>query len=115
MHLLVVILKQVELLDDILKHLAEHNITGGTIMDGTGMAETLVNMEDLPMFGLLRKALSGEEKESCKIMLFVIKDDKLIEARDTIREAIDLAQANTGILFAMPLSFVEGLGDRSWN
>ena len=53
MQLLVLILKKVELLDSLLKELANGGVRGGTIVDGTGMAEALVNMEDLPMFGVL--------------------------------------------------------------
>ena len=115
MHLLVFILKKTDLMGDVLKHLAEHNITGGTILEGVGMAETLVNMEDLPMFGILRKVLAGEEREICKTMLFVLPDEQVAQARKTIRDAVDLKQPNTGILFSVPLSFVEGLGDTTWN
>ncbi len=115
MHLLIFILKKVDLMEDVLKHLAEHNITGGTILDGVGMAETLVNMEDLPMFGILRKVLAGEEREICKTMLFVLPDEKVAEARKSIKKAVDLRQPNSGILFSVPLSFVEGLGEETWN
>ncbi len=115
MHLLFFILKKVDLMEDVLKHLAEHNITGGTILEGVGMAEALVNMEDLPLFGILRKALAGEEREICKIMLFVLPDEKIAETRKIINETVSLSEPNSGILFSVPLSFVEGLGDQTWN
>lgn len=115
MHLLVFILKKVELLEDIIKQLADHNITGGTILDAQGVAESLSYMRDIPMFRRIRQALEDEEQTSCKLLLFVLKDEHLLEARDTIREVVDLSAPNSGILFAMPLTFVEGLGNRSWN
>ncbi len=114
MHLLIFILKKTDLLEHVLKHLAEKNITGGTILDGVGMAEKLVDMEDLPMFGILRKALAGEERENCKVMLFVTQDEKISQLRAAIHDAVDLKQPNTGILFSIPLSFVEGLGEQTW-
>ena len=115
MHLVVFILKQAELMDDILIHMADHHITGGTILEGTGMAEALVQMEDLPLFGVLRKALAGEEREACKVMLFVAEEKQISEIREAISEVVDLNKQNTGILFALPVTMVEGLGGNKWN
>lgn len=110
MQLLVLILKKVELLDPLLKELAKGGVKGGTIVEGTGMAEALVNMEDLPMFGVLRRILKDEEKEISKMMFFVCKDDEMIVTRDIIKRVIgDLKAPNTGIMFAIPITYVEGL------
>ena len=112
MQLLVLILKHVELVNELVKELAEAGVHGGTSIDGTGMAGTLANMEDLPMFGILRRVLSDEEKELSKILLFVIKDEQAAEARAVIkRVAGNLNKPNTGILFSLPITYVEGLGD----
>ena len=51
MQLLILILKQVGLIEDLLRKLAENNLNGCTIIDGHGMGEALAEMEDLPMFG----------------------------------------------------------------
>ena len=61
--------------------MAESGVTGGTVINGTGMAKALANMEDLPMFGLLRNMLADEEKETCSIMLFVNKDELVMSTR----------------------------------
>lgn len=112
MQLLVLILKKYELMDELLKHLAKSGVKGATILDGTGMAEALVNMEDLPMFGVLRRMLSEEEKEVSKVMLIVLKDEQVIKARTVIKDVIgDLKEPNTGIMFSIPITYVEGLGD----
>lgn len=112
MQLLVLILKQVELVDELIKELAEAGVHGGTILDGTGMANTLANMDDLPMFGLLRRVLSDEERELSKVMLFVMKDEQAIEARTIIKKVTGgLAKPNTGIMFSIPITYVEGLGE----
>lgn len=110
MQLLTLILKKVELLDEILKDLATAGVTGGTILDGTGMAEALVNMEDLPMFGMLRRVLRDEEKETCKVVLFVLKDEDVINVRNIIKKDVRLKEPNTGILFIIPITYAEGLG-----
>ncbi|HBI74320.1 MAG TPA: hypothetical protein DDY59_14235 [Lachnospiraceae bacterium] len=112
MQLLVLILKKVELMEELIKKLAECGVTGGTILDGSGMAKALVNMEDLPIFGVLRQLLSDEEKEVCKVMMFVLKDEQVMVTRETIKKVIgDLKEPNTGIMFAIPITYVEGLGE----
>lgn len=112
MQLLVLILKKVELMDELLKQLANGGIKGATILEGTGMAEALVNMEDLPMFGVLRRILADEEKEISKVMMFVLKDEMVIPTRQIIKDVIgDLKVPNTGIMFSIPITYVEGLGE----
>lgn len=112
MQLLVLILKKVELVEIIIKQLAESGVTGGTIVDGTGMASELANIEDLPIFGLLRNMLTDNQKETCKVMMFVLKDELVISTRSIIKDVIgDFSEPNTGIMFSIPTTFVEGLGE----
>lgn len=112
MQLLVLILKKVELIEALIHELAAEGVKGGTILDGTGMAETLVNMEDLPIFGMIRHILSDEEREVSKVMLFVLKDEQMMTTRNAIKKVIgDLTEPNTGIMFSIPITYVEGLGE----
>ena len=113
MQLLIVILKKMEYINELIRELAKHGVKGGTILDGTGMAESLVNMEeDLPMFGMLRRVLSDEVREKSHVMLFVLKDEQVIESREIIKKVIgDLNKPNTGIMFSVPITYVEGLGE----
>ncbi len=111
MNLLVVILKKADLVNEICKDLAEEGVHGGTILDGTGMASVIEKMDDLPIFGMLRTLLADEDEgDNVKVLLFVMSDEELAEARKTIREVVGLDEPNTGIMFALPVSFVEGLG-----
>lgn len=111
MQLLVLILKKVETIEELIRKLAECGVTGGTILEGKGMANALVNMEDLPIFGMLRQILSDEEKEVCKVMMFVLKDEQVMTTRETIKKEIgNLKEPNTGIMFAIPITYVEGFG-----
>ncbi len=111
MNLLVVILKKAELVTEICKELAEEGVHGGTILDGAGMASIIEKMDDLPIFGMLRSILADDdENEIVKVMLFVMNDDEMAKAKKTIRDVVGLDEPNTGIMFAVPVSFVEGLG-----
>lgn len=112
MNLLIVILKKADLVTEICKELAEEGVHGGTILDGTGMASIIEQMDDLPIFGMLKSILADDddENETVKTMLFVMSDEEMIEARKTIRKVVGLDEPNTGIMFAVPVSFVEGLG-----
>ncbi|MBE5947146.1 MAG: hypothetical protein E7259_09480 [Lachnospiraceae bacterium] len=111
MNLLVVILKKEELVTEICKELAEEGVHGGTIIDGMGMASIIEQMDDLPIFGMLKSILADDdENEVVKVMLFVMNDEEMDKARKSIREVVGLDEPNTGIMFALPVSFVEGLG-----
>lgn len=111
MNLLVVILKKADLVTEICKELAEEGVHGGTIVDGKGMASIIEKMDDLPIFGMLKSILSDDdEQEIVKVMLFVMNDEEMEEARKTIQRVVGLDEPNTGIMFAVPVSFVEGLG-----
>lgn len=111
MNLLVVIMKKENLVNDICKTLAEEGVHGGTIIDAQGMASVLETMDDLPIFGMLKAILADDdEREVAKVMLFVMDDEEMEKARKTIRSVIGLDEPNTGIMFALPVSFVEGLG-----
>ena len=112
MQLLVLILKKVEVMNDLIKSLAKAGVKGATILEGTGMAEALANMEDLPIFGVLRRILADEEREVSKVMMLVLKDEQVTQTRKVINEVIgDLSVPNTGIMFTIPINYVEGLGE----
>lgn len=111
MNLLTVILKKAELVTEICKELAEDGVHGGTIIDGTGMASVIEQMDDLPIFGMLKSILADDDdKEVVKVMLFVMDDEELERSKKIIRDTIGLDEPNTGIMFAVPVTFVEGLG-----
>ena len=104
-------MKKANLVADICKELAEKGVHGGTIIDGTGMASVIEKMDDLPMFGMLKAILADDDdNEVVKTMLFVMDDEELVTAKKIINEVVGLDEPNTGIMFAVPVSFVEGLG-----
>ena len=110
-HLLVVILKKQDLINDICHKLAEVGIPGGTIIDGKGMASVLEKMEDLPIFGMLRAILADDDDDDIVRTLWMVRNENELEkARTAIHEVTGLNEPNSGIMFSIPVSFVEGLG-----
>lgn len=114
MQLLILILKNVDLIDKLIKKLAENEIRGCTILDGHGMGEALVEMGDLPMFGTLRSLMSSSSKQPSKVMLMACKDDEIVKVTKVIKSVVgDLSKPNTGIMLSVPVYYCEGLVDES--
>ena len=110
MQLLILILKQVGLIEDLLRKLAENNLNGCTIIDGHGMGEALAEMEDLPMFGALRAMMSTNNKQQTKILLMAVKDDQIVKTTNVIKSVVgDLSKPNTGIMLSVRVYYCEGL------
>ena len=103
MQLFTLILKKTELVDTLMHELYEAGIKGGTLINGEGMAKVLHNMDDIPVFGLLRRAWDESDREIVKTLLLVLKDDQVDVAINTVKRVIgDLNEPNTGIMFTMP-------------
>ncbi|NLB20432.1 MAG: hypothetical protein GX829_06325 [Clostridium sp.] len=112
MQLLLLILKDAEFVDTLIQELAACGVKGGTLLEGKGMADALVNNEDYPVFGILRHMMAGEEKESSYVLMFVLRDEQVMNTRNTVKSVLgDLKDPNSGIMFSIPLTYVEGLGD----
>lgn len=110
MQLLILILKKVDLVSQLVRYLAESGVKGGTILEGSGTAKELYDMEELPFFGILKMLLMEESNHSCKVMLFVLKDEQVKDTMDRIKEVVgDFNEPNTGIMFTLPILSVEGL------
>ncbi len=111
MQLFALILKKTELVDTLMKELFEAGIKGGTLINGEGMAKALNNFDDIPVFGILRRAWDEPDREMVKTLLLVLKDEQVQVAIDTVKKVIgDLNEPNTGIMFTMPVNIVEGFG-----
>ena len=90
MKLLVIILNKTDVLDYLLEGLSAAGIKGATIIESSGMAMTLSRLDSSFLSASIRGLFSGEEDN--RTILSVIKNNQL----------------NTGIMFTVPLDFVEG-------
>ena len=110
MQLLILILKDIDKVEELLKQLAEQGIKGATTLDGHGMGEALADMDDMPMFGALRTLMAN--KQPSKVLLMVVKEEQLALISKIIKQVIgDLSKPNTGIMLSLPVQHCEGLVD----
>ena len=108
MKLMVLILNKTESLEYLLDGLSAAGIGGATIIPSSGMAMTLLKMNSRFLSSSIRSMFSGVEDDN-KTIISVIENDQLDIARRVIYNTVgDLSQPNTGILFTVPLDFVEG-------
>lgn len=113
MQVLFLVLNKVECLEELLMRLSDAGVRGGTIIDSTGMARALGDHEDWHILGTLRQMLDPAREES-KTLFFVLKEEQVTEVRAIINDVVGgLSKPDTGILFGLPLSFVEGIGGLS--
>lgn len=112
MQALFLVLNRLEKIDELLTTLNEEGIRGATVINSTGMAHTLANHhEDDLTFASLRAFFVGNREDNRTIFM-VIDDSKVELAKKIINEVIgDLSKPDTGILFGVPVTFVEGISD----
>ena len=108
MKLMVLILNKTDVLDNLLEGLSAAGIGGATIIESSGLATTLSRLDSSFISSSIRAILSGSEDDNRTIMS-VIRNDQLEIARKVIYNTVgDLSSPNTGILFTVPIDFVEG-------
>lgn len=107
------VLNKTECLEELLEKLLSRGIKGATVLESTGMMRVLDQSgDDSPMFGAFRQLFDPDRKSS-KTVLMVLQDDQVQVARQVINEVTGgLDQPDTGILFATPALFVEGMGGK---
>ena len=109
MHVIFLVLNEIECLDDVLAKLKKAGVTGGTIIDSTGMVKKLEDSAESYILGSLRLFLEDPRPES-KTLFFIINDNQVELVRKTVDEALGgINNPNTGILFGFPISFADGL------
>lgn len=113
MEFLILILKKIELIDDVILKLQEAEVHHGTIIDAKSMTTALsAHWDDVPMFGLFRSAKNHEYNEDVKMMMFALKKEQVEVVKTVIEDVIgDMNQPGTAVMFTMPISFSEGIGD----
>ncbi|MDO4944651.1 MAG: hypothetical protein Q4E74_05565 [Ruminococcus sp.] len=108
MKLLVIILNKTDALEYLLEGLSAAGIGGATIIQSSGLAMTLSKMNSSFISASIRSMFTGDEEDN-RTILSVIRNNQLETARKVVYSTVgDLSQPNTGILFTVPLDFVEG-------
>ena len=112
MQLLFLIIKRIELVDDIMQALAQAGVRGGTVIDSLGMAKSISAMDNLPAINALRAILKGADpSQKGKLLLIAVNEEQVEIARKAIIDITgDLDVPNAGVLFGVPISFADGIG-----
>ena len=112
MKLMVIILNKIEVLEHLLKQLAEIGVSGATIMPSTGMAKALMDCNDYSFLNSLRVILDPDREESRTV--FAIIDDELeTPAMDCVEKEVgDLSNPNTAIVFTLPVLNIRGINKK---
>ena len=76
MHVIFLVLNKIECLDDVLAKLKKAGVTGGTIIDSTGMVKKLEDSAESYILGSLRLFLEDPRPES-KTLFFIINDNQV--------------------------------------
>lgn len=111
MQLLVLILTKTECMPKIVSAMVGAGLGDPTVIDCEGALNVIdsSNVEPPPIFGSLRYILGQSKKES-KMMFAVLPESRTDEAKKLIdKEVGGIKNPNTGIMFTISLSSVEGL------
>ena len=109
MKLMIFVLNKLDVMNFLLEDFMKAGIKGATIINSTGMAMTLAKLEG-GFFSNSLRAIFDVDREDNRTILAVIKDDQLEVARQVIIDVVgDLSKPNTGVLFTVPIDFVEGI------
>ena len=112
MQLFVLVLNKTELMEDILHQMALAGVSGATVLESTGMARILKDADDMPFFSGLRSMLNQDRAQSNTIFV-VLQDEQVDTVRKIVNEVTGgLSKPDTGIMFAVPTLFVEGINKK---
>ncbi|WP_156923358.1 P-II family nitrogen regulator [Aminobacterium mobile] len=114
MQLLVVVTNRIEKVETLFKELLDIGIRGATVIDTQGMARVLHDdLDKIPLFGSL-KMLINDQYPFNKTIFVVLEDSQVQPAIRAVKKVLeDLSKPNAGILFTVPVNYVEGLFLRS--
>ena len=109
MQVFVFVLNRTEHLEHLLSEFADHGLKGATVLDSRGMARILHTEDEMPIFYGLRAILEPERRIS-KTIFCVMEDDQVATARKIVNDVTGgLEHPDSGIMFALPVTFTEGL------
>ena len=109
MKLLMIVLNKTECLERLLTSFEANQIPGATIIDSKGMAQELEQFDDTSFMFSLRMLINPAHREN-KTIFMVIPDELVAKVSSIVNEVTGgLDQPDTGILFTVPIDFIEGL------
>ena len=109
MKLLIIVLNKIECLERMLTAFGENQIPGATILDSKGMAQELEQFDDMDFMLSLRLLINPAHHEN-KTIFMVVPDELVAKVSRIVNEVTGgLGKPDTGILFTVPIDYIEGL------
>lgn len=110
MELLVLVLNDSNKLEDVLESLNTNGVTGGTVIDSTGM-QTALHDEETAVFAGAIRSFFGSASRSKSHTIFMVLNKEQVSVAISAIEAVtgDLNNENVGIIFSIPVDFVKGI------
>lgn len=109
MKLLIIVLNKTECLERLLTSFGANHIPGATILDSKGMAQELEAFDDLDFMLSLRMLINPTHKEN-KTIFMVVPGELVPKISRIVNEVTGgLGKPDTGILFTVPIDYLEGL------
>lgn len=111
MHLLVLVLEQLEKLPEILRNLIHIGLPGTTVLESTGMGRLLAEWKiEVPLLQVIQKVVEDKSQMNKTLFTVIENQDTLEKAIAAIKEATgNLNEHGKGILFAFPITYAEGI------
>lgn len=109
MQAIFVVLNKTDYLDELLVRLKKAGVSGGTILDSTGMVKSIDDSDESYLLGSLRLFLDNPYPDS-KTIFFIVDDSQVDIVRKTVDDVLGgIDNHNTGIIFGLPITFADGL------
>ncbi|MFW6334196.1 MAG: P-II family nitrogen regulator [Desulfosalsimonas sp.] len=111
MHLLAAVIRNEDLLDEVITAWLDMGITGATVVETTGALQLI--SQHIPIFAGLRSLTSGGSRHS-KTVFTVIEDSELLDSAVNYLEELcrDKGGTGTGIYFVCPVTKFGRLGQQ---
>jgi len=115
MYLLVEVLEQTEHLVDLLEGFVKIGVTGTTVLDSIGMGRILLESGvEVPAIRVIKDVVEKGQPTNKTIFTVVADKETLDKALAVIRSFCgNLNEPGKGIVFTLPLDFVEGVQKHS--
>ena len=114
-YILVVVLNETDCFEKIISKFSELGVSGGTIIDSKGMAETILCNDKIPTFGGLRQIFEHCRPSNKTIFSIIESKSKLNEVQKGLLETCDFTNPGIGIIFAVPIENAIGIASENLN
>lgn len=118
MHVLFVVLNEVDYLDDILSSFLNIGVKGATILDSQGMGSVLVNGEngDIPLFRSLKSFLNSSRPYNKTIFTVIQSEELAKKAIKAVNDVVgDISRPGVGLMFTVPIGHIYGMNENCCN